>query len=221
MSRRPLLLTLGFAATALLGYWLATTAAPRPIVRVKSASPEAVVARTTIIDEAAPRFRRENRVATAWHDDEAVAAGALPGQRTLVFKDKAALEEFLKRAGDKVRLLGRLDGLNALRIGFSNGADLASLLTGEEEASLIYPVDVPTPGDGSVQPGAVALGAGLLDWLGITGIIRLGARGSPSPFSIPAWPPARGFRVRFPCSIWWNCFLTHPLRVGMGRRWHP
>ena len=169
MRSRPLFLTLGFAATALLGYWLATTAVPREVPRINSASLEPVPTRTSIIDEPAPRFRREKREPASWRDDEAEAAGALPGQRTLVFKDQAALEEFLKRAGDKVRLLGRLDRLNALRIGFSNDADLASLLTGKEEASLIYPVDVPTPGDGAAQPGAVALGAGLLDWLGITG----------------------------------------------------
>ena len=169
MRSRPLFLTLGFAATALFGYWLATTAVPREVPRINSASLEPVPTRTSIIDEPAPRFRREKREPASWRDDEAEAAGALPGQRTLVFKDQAALEEFLKRAGDKVRLLGRLDRLNALRIGFSNDADLASLLTGKEEASLIYPVDVPTPGDGAAQPGAVALGAGLLDWLGITG----------------------------------------------------
>ncbi len=169
MRSRPLFLILGFAVTVLLGYWLAATAAPRKIVRMKSAPLESVAARTVIVDEPAPRFRKEKRGPVSWHDDEAVAAGALPGQRVLVFKDKAALEEFLKKAGDKVRLLGRLDALHALRIAVSGGQDLASLLTRKEEASLIFPVNLPTPGDASAQPGAVALGAGLLDWLGITG----------------------------------------------------
>ena len=169
MNRRFLLLTLGLVATVLLGYWLAGTAAPHQVVRMKSASTESLAKRTVIIDEPAPRFRKEKRVAVSWRDDEAAAAGALPGQRVLVFQDKAALEEFLKKAGDRVQILGRLDALKALRIAFSGDSDLASLLTGKEEASLIYPVDLPTPGDASAQPGAVALGAGLLDWLGITG----------------------------------------------------
>ena len=169
MNRQTLLLTLGFVATMLLGYWLATTAAPRKVAKTQPNLSESAAARTTIIDEAAPRFRKETRAPILWRDDEAAAAGALPGQRVLVFKDQAALEEFLKRAGDKVRLLGRLDPLNALRIAFSGDSDLAALLAGKAESSLIFPVNLPTPGDASAQPGAVALGAGLLDWLGITG----------------------------------------------------
>lgn len=169
MSRRYPLLILSFVATALLGYWLATTAAPQEVVRAKSVSPEVAATRTTMIDEPLPRFRNGERVSVAWQDGEALAAGALPGQRILVFKDQAAVEEFLKMAGDKVQLLGRLDGLHALRIAFSGDGDLAALLKGKAESSLIYPVDLPVPKDASAQLGAVALGAGLLDWLGITG----------------------------------------------------
>lgn len=169
MHSRPLFLTLGFVAAGLLGYWLATTAAPRQSVRKKPAPTDVVAARPPAIAEVGPRFRRETRAPVLWRDDEAAAAGAIAGQRILVFKDKAALEEFLKRAGDKLLVLGRLDALNALRIAFSGDSDLASLLAGKAESSLIYPVNLPTPGDASAQPGAVALGAGLLDWLGITG----------------------------------------------------
>ncbi len=77
------------------------------------------------------------------------------------------MDDFLSRAGDSVRILGRLDGLLALRVGFMDYNDLASLLNGDEELSMIYPVDVPVPGDGTAQEGAVALGNGLLEWLGI------------------------------------------------------
>ncbi|MES2441049.1 MAG: S8 family serine peptidase [Verrucomicrobiota bacterium] len=169
MRRRNLLLILGFALTAMLGYWLAGTAAPRKITREAARKPAIEPKRTVIADEAAPRFRKEERGPAFRRDEEATLAGALPGQRVLVFKNQSALEEFLKRAGDKVRLMGRLDALNALRVGFSNFDDLASLLDGEEESSFIFPVDIPAPGEGTAQPGAVALGAGLLEWLGITG----------------------------------------------------
>lgn len=169
MRRRPLFLTLGFVAVAMLGYWLAGTAAPK-MVRKDSPKSGLEPKRRVIVDEPAPRFRKEDRGPASRRDDEATKAGALPGQRNLIFKNQAALEAFLKRMGDKVRLLGRLDALNALRVGFSDPDDLASLLDGEEEASYIYPVDVPpAPGDASAQAGAVALGAGLLDWLGISG----------------------------------------------------
>lgn len=168
MRRRKLLLISGFAITAMLGYWLASTATePKP---VQAAAPEAETGpkRLSIPDEPAPRFRKGDRAQAFRRDDEAMEAGALPGQRVLVFKDQAALEDFLKRAGDKVRLMGRLDALNALRIGFTNYDDLASLLGGGEEESLVYPVDVPVP-EGTAQDGAVALGKGLHEWLGITG----------------------------------------------------
>jgi hypothetical protein len=169
MRRRNLFLILGFALVAGLGYWLAGTAAPPIQVRKDVSNSQAAPKRTVIPDEPAPRFRKGERAASFRRDEEAAAEGALPGQRILVFKDKAALEAFLKRAGDKVRLLGRLDALNALRIGFLDYDDLASLLDGQEQTSLVYPVDIPVPSNGTAQEGAVALGAGLLDWLGITG----------------------------------------------------
>lgn len=169
MRRRPLYLALGFIATAMFGYWLARTAAPEPVARVKTPVPENGPVRSVIVDDEAPRFRSGDRPPVFRRDDEAAEAGALPGQRVLAFKDRAALEDFLKRAGDKVRIMGRLDALNALRVGFLNADDLAALLSGEEESSLIYPVDAPSPVDASAQAGAVPLGAGLLQWLGITG----------------------------------------------------
>lgn len=169
MRRRHLILLLGFTVAVLLGYWLAGTAAPRQAYRGGHPKPQLEPKRTVIADDPAPRFRKEARGPAFRRDDDALTAGALPGQRILVFKDQVSLGRFLKRAGDKIRLMGRLDALNALRIGFSDPNDLASLLDGEDEASFIYPVDVPSPGDGTAQPGAVALGAGLLDWLGITG----------------------------------------------------
>lgn len=169
MRRRPLYLTLGFIVTAMCGYWLAKTAAPVPAARVKTPVPENGPVRSVIVDDEAPRFRSGERPPAFRRDDEAAEAGALQGQRVLAFKDRAALEDFLKRAGDKIRVMGRLDALNALRIGFLNPDDLAALLSGEEESSLIYPVDAPTPVDASAQAGAVPLGAGLLEWLGITG----------------------------------------------------
>jgi hypothetical protein len=160
---------LGFCLVGLLGYWLAGTAMPEPEVRQASAVSSGPAMAKIQPDEPPVRFRKEDRATDFRGDEEATRAGALPGQRVLAFKDAAALQRFLDRAGDKIRLLGRLDALNALRVGFLNPADLAALLDGDEESSLIFPVDVPVPGDGSAQTGAVPLGAGLLDWLGISG----------------------------------------------------
>jgi len=158
----------GFVLTVVLGYWLAGTARHgKP--DAEPAVADAAAGNKRVSDDPAPRFRSGDREPTRARDDEAIANGALAGQRVLVFKDRDALERFLARMGDNVELLGRLDALNALRIGFSDYADLAGLLNGEEELSMIFPVVTPPLPDGSVQPGALALGGGLLEWLGITG----------------------------------------------------
>lgn len=166
MRRRHWIIIVGFALAALFGHWLASTAVPAP--RTAEKSEQAAPKRATADDDPGPRFRTGERKPVYRRDAEAADKGALVGQRSLVFKDRAALEDFLKRAGDQVRVLGRLDALNALKIGFLNYDDLASLLDGSEELSLVFPVDIPAPGTVPAQADAVALGAGLLEWLGIT-----------------------------------------------------
>jgi hypothetical protein len=169
MRLRPWLWILAFTLVVMLGYWLAGTAVPRAASSSGSPQPASPRSQAALADEALPRFRRGVRLPGARIDSEALQAGALEGQRVLVFKDQAALSRFLENMGDRVRLLDRLDGLNALRVGFSDDADLLALLTGGEEQSFIFPVNAPPPPEGTVQSGAVALGNRLLDWLGITG----------------------------------------------------
>jgi hypothetical protein len=168
MRVRRLLWVLGFALVAILGYWLAGTAAPRKESRETKQHPPETARQTAPADDPLPKFRRGLRLPTGHGDSDALAAGALEGQRVLVFKDQAALARFLERAGDRIRLMGRLDALNALRVGFSNYDDLLALLDGDEEQSFIFPVSIPDLPQGSVQPGAVPIGSHLLDWLGIT-----------------------------------------------------
>ena len=114
-------------------------------------------------------FRSHERAPGQRIDSEAAEAGALLGQRVIVFKDQTSLEAFLKRAGDRIRILGRLDALNALRVGFLDPADLAALLDGSEESSMIFPVETPLPREGGFQVGGERLGNRLLEWLGISG----------------------------------------------------
>lgn len=170
MRSRWLIIVVSFALAGWIGYWLAGTAVPKRPARQATTEGEIAPKRTIVVDDSAPKFRRGERAPKHLRDDEALEAGALPGQRIVVFNDQTALGNFLKRAGDRIRLIGRLDPLNALRIAFSNPDDLAALLDGEEQASFVYPVDIPPPpGEGTAQEGAVALGAGLLDWLGVSG----------------------------------------------------
>lgn len=166
MRRQHYLFIAGFILVVALGYWLAGTAAPPPKAANEDAQPASIPQRPAI-DEEMPKFRRSDRPDRSGADFEALAAGAFDGERVIVFRDAAALADFLRRAGNQVSILGRLDALNALRVGFEDYDDLASLLDGDEEESMIFPVNSPPPLEGSVQPGATALGNGLLDWLGI------------------------------------------------------
>jgi hypothetical protein len=158
----------GFLLLAVFGYWLAGTARLEqpPIGSSVADSPSSGI---RMNDDPSPKFRHHERTVRARMDAEALAAGALVGERVIVFDNREALERFLARMGEGVRLMGRLDALNALRVGFSNYDDLAGLLDGEELLAMIFPVVTPPLPEGSVQPGAMALGRGLLDWLGISG----------------------------------------------------
>lgn len=100
-------------------------------------------------------------------DTSASENGALSNQRAIAFKDEAAMRAFLAKLGDKVKLLGQIDKLNTLLVGFNHLSDLDALLDGEEELSMIFPVNIPSFENVGPQDGAVALENNLLKWLGV------------------------------------------------------
>ena len=103
-------------------------------------------------------------------DSDAEKEGALQNQRSIQFSDRAAMERFLAAAKDKgIAILGSIDRLNALHVGFLSLDDLNALLDGSEETGYVYPVYLPTPKSEGVQEGAVGMGDSLISWLGITG----------------------------------------------------
>jgi hypothetical protein len=103
-------------------------------------------------------------------DSEAEDAGAFQNQRSLRFANREAMERFLEAAkGKGIAILGRIDSLNALHVGFLSAGELASLLDGSEETGFIFPVTLPTPKTDGIQDGAVGFGTSLLSWLGING----------------------------------------------------
>lgn len=159
-----------FALMALVGfgaYWLTVSAIPEKSQTTEServAKPKA-----SQLDDERPVTRKLDRPATGGADYEALENGAIPNQRVIAFRDRASLEAFLAKLGDGVNLLGRLDKLNALLVGFGNESDLLGLLDGTEETSFIFPVSIPDFETVGAQDGAVALESGLLKWLGIDG----------------------------------------------------
>jgi hypothetical protein len=174
MRNRWLWLTVLFLVAMGGGYWLARTAAPAAVMEENRR--RAPTARRASADTPMPEFRRGgSRGESMTGDHEAVAAGAVSNERVIAFASQEALEAFLRRAGNGVLVLDRLDALHALRVRLANPDGLAGLLDGDEEVSMIFPVEIPIPGNVGAQPGAVPLGNGLLAWLGIEGLEAAGA----------------------------------------------
>jgi len=158
-----LILLVGVAA-----YFLTRLAIPdgETIARKPEASPTS----STYPKQPAPgKPSKTQRSQTGKLDTAAIEDGAIPNQRVLVFKDKASLDTFLAKMGGGLSLLGRIDSLNSLRIGFQNEADLLALLDGTEETGFIFPLRIPDFETVGPQEGAAAFGNGLLKWLGIEG----------------------------------------------------
>lgn len=171
----PIWLIAIFAVVGLLSYHITTLTAS--VAAKKSETPDQVkVPKSYPHQEQAPITKRGEREKTGRLDLAAIHDGALPNQRVIAFQDKAALDAFLARLGNGVDLLGRLDKLNALHVGFGNEDELLALLDGTEETGYIYPVNIPEFGAGA-QAGAAPLGDGLLDWLGVIGDNSLWGKG--------------------------------------------
>src|ERR1035437_9044585 len=165
--RGPILTVLFFGLAALAGFWLARSAMPTQAAKSAPAASQDAASANQAVDQA-PAFRSSHDKLVFQTDTEAETAGALPGQRVLTFANQAALERFLAR-NPNLRILGRIDRLFALRVGFLRLSDLTSALDGSESTALIFPVQMPNPAPGGIQPGAVGLGPDLPAWLGISG----------------------------------------------------
>jgi hypothetical protein len=151
----------------LAGWWVTRSAVPpeeaKPVV---ATTPKPYVPYDPPAKESKPAKRPEG-----WnHDKDAAQAGALQNQRSLVFSSREAMERFLAAAqGKGIAILGSIDKLNALHVGFLSLDQLTALLDGTEESGYIFPVTLPTPRTDGVQEGSIGFGNQLLAWLGING----------------------------------------------------
>ena len=165
MRKTPWLIAGGLVASIFFGWLLGRSPwddVPKQAVQIAVAKNEALTERQWGNVTSSTTRKSGYRA-----DEEAMAQGALPGQRSLRFASAEAMQAFLARMGDRVRVLDRIDSLHALRISFLDPADLRDLLDGSEELGMIYPAYVPNPSGGMVQADAVPLGNQLLQWLGL------------------------------------------------------
>lgn len=183
----------GFVACALFGYWLARSAAPEHERQaVERPRPFTLAPKRSQSPEPPIRFKTDRERSAAPLDSAALLQRALPGQRSLIFKNRKALDRFLANHGG-IRILDRIDALNALRVGFDDPDELAKWLEGDEQESFIYPVSAPPPPQGTVQPGAVGLGGALHEWLGIPGDNSMWGKGITIAVLDTAVDPHRAF----------------------------
>ena len=120
------------------------------------------------------QFDRPNVPSKApWRHNSRKAPGideilfGLPGERIVRFKDEEGYRDFLTRVGEtKLRVLGRLDNLRSVRIGFDNREDLDGLL--DDESAPNFRVSIPDLPQVGAQPGAIGFGRTTLEWLGVT-----------------------------------------------------
>ncbi len=152
----------------LAGWWITRSAIPaeeaKPVASREAPKP------AVPYDPPAKESKSVKRPEGWNRDSDAAQAGALLNQRSLVFSSREAMERFLAAAqGKGIAILGSIDKLNALHVGFLSLDDLTALLDGTEETGYIFPVTLPTPRTDGVQEGAIGFGNQLLAWLGITG----------------------------------------------------
>lgn len=166
MRRNTVIISAGFLLALAAGYLVARSAAPERLPKKTAGEGTRKAAPRQGIEEPEPELRSRNRPAFE-PDMEAHNANAIVGQRSLVFRDRAAMNAFLAKAGNKIRIMGRIDALNALRVSFLNIADLNDLLDGTEQTGMIFPVFLPENESVAAQAGAVPMGNSLLGWLGI------------------------------------------------------
>lgn len=92
---------------------------------------------------------------------------AIPYERIISFENEDDYRRFLASLGDsKLRNLGQIDTLRAVRIGFRDSSDLDGL--DDEQLAFNFPVSIPETRDIPPQSGIVGFGNTALAFLGIT-----------------------------------------------------
>ena len=168
IPRVPLAVILVMALGLGLGWYLGmdATEGGRPVEGSTAATPQRPAIRETRPGPA--RTIERNDSARRIADPEAEANGALANQRTITFASAEAMRDFLARIqGKGIAILGSIDALHTLRIGFLDPDELASLLDGTEDLGFIFPAYI--PGQGGIQAGAVGFGSQYIQWLGANG----------------------------------------------------
>lgn len=169
MKKKPLELTLSLLLVALavfIGWMLSSDA-----IQASKGTGEEGRDQIAHLTKPSPAQRQSGNAPTKSERDALLdALLALPNERLVRFATEEEYRRFLASLdGSKLRLLGSIDALRAVRVGFDNLSDLDGALS-DEEQDYNYLVTLPEPpGEGTVQDGAIGFNGNALVWLGITG----------------------------------------------------
>ena len=171
MKLKPFELGLGalFFALVLLAGWLLVS----DVARETTPSKEERPARQPLVIQQPAESKNSGKSLS--HATKARAGKpdpllARPNERLVQFKNEEEYREFLSSLStSNLRLLGSLDSLRAVWVGFDNLSDFDGLLD-PDSMGFNYLVSLPLPpGDSSVQASAVGFRGNALEWLGING----------------------------------------------------
>ncbi|MDA1004897.1 MAG: S8 family serine peptidase [Verrucomicrobia bacterium] len=168
MKRSPfewLLLALLLVAAATFGWWLMRDAAG---ARNAADGDQRPTPLTRVVDTVNADTKQGPRLPSKSHLSLEDALLGIPNERLIRFATEEDYRRFLASLdGSGLRLLGRIDQLRAVRLGFDKLSDLDGLLDGAEQFSNFY-VTVPDYPDVAAQAGSLGFGDQLLAWLGVT-----------------------------------------------------
>lgn len=161
-----LLIALYLVCAGLLGWWMVKDAAISTGTTTnqeatRKPAPARVVDTENADSKGGPRSPSRMRLSL----EDALLG--IPNERLVRFSNDADYLRFLASLdGSGLRLLGQIDQLRTVRLGFDELSDFDDLLD-DADTSTNYLVSVPDLPDVSAQPGALGFGNQLLAWLGI------------------------------------------------------
>lgn len=159
--------TLVVVAGALLG-WFLVQSASRNAQDKGTSSPQSTppLRPRPAYDRPDPGSKEAREARNLRAADDPTGAG-ISGERIVMFDSDEAYRDFLAALdGSGVRLLGRLDKLRALRLGYDDLNALRDLL-GDQDSLANFIVSIPPqPGEGASFSGGAGFGNALFEWLG-------------------------------------------------------
>lgn len=125
---------------------------------------------TKVVKNVAVQPKSDRHLSDRSEDDWMESMQAIRNERVVSFKSEEAYQDFLRKlTGSKVRNLGQIDVLRAVRLGYDHLADFDALRLNPDDLDYNFPVTIPPRAEVDAQNGVVGFGRTALEFLGITG----------------------------------------------------